>query len=118
MESGDDAARVVFWHRDLPPLDAEAVDEHTLEADSRRVPGTLEHHDELWDECYRDLIVTAEARLEQELARLGGDYAHVFDEWVDSRRDDAAGEAWLRGRFEYTLYKKRDHAGPSGASGA
>ena len=29
---------------------------------------------------------------------------HVYDESIDTRRDDAAGEAWLRGRFAYTLY--------------
>ena len=43
-------------------------------------------------------------RLVQEIARLGGCYAHVYDESIDTRRDDAAGVAWLRGRFAYTLY--------------
>ncbi len=45
--------KVVYWHRDLPPLDAEVIGEHTLEAASSRVPGTLAHRDELWDRCYR-----------------------------------------------------------------
>ena len=44
------------------------------------------------------------ARLEQEVARLGGLYAHVVEESIDSRRDDATGEAWLHGRFGYVLY--------------
>jgi hypothetical protein len=32
---------VVYWHRQLPPLRAEAIGEHTLEATSHRVPGTI-----------------------------------------------------------------------------
>ena len=43
--------------------------------------------------------------LEQEVARLGGDYAHVIDEHVDSRRDDLTTESWLHGRFSYVLYR-------------
>jgi CHAT domain-containing protein len=45
-------------------------------------------------------------RLEQEITRLGGHYAHVLDEHVDSRRDDASGESWLHGRFIYVLYRR------------
>jgi hypothetical protein len=101
----DPIRKVTYWHRDLPPLDADAMDEHTLEATSIRVPGTLGHRDELWDRCREDLMAQANARLEQEVARLGGDYAHVLGESIDSRRDDAAGEAWLHGRFTYMLYR-------------
>jgi hypothetical protein len=97
---------VVYWHRELPPLDAEVVGEHTLEAASDRIEGTLAHRDEIWDRCYASLMARARARMEQEVLRLGGDYAHVLDEAVDSRRDDAKGEAWLRGRFRYVLYRK------------
>ena len=82
------------------------IDEHVLEATSCRVPGSLAHRDELWDSCYRDLMQNAQVRLKQEIDRLGGHYAHVLDESVDSRRDDAAGEAWLRGRFTYVLYRR------------
>jgi hypothetical protein len=46
------------------------------------------------------------ARLEQEVARLGGDYAHVVDEHVDRRRDDVTTESWLHGRFSYVLYRR------------
>jgi hypothetical protein len=99
------AARIVYWHRELPPLDAVAIGEHTLEATSRRVPGTIAHRDDLWHLCYEDLMTQARTRLEQEVARLGGDYAHVLSEVVDSRRDDAKGEAWLRGRFVYMLFQ-------------
>ena len=98
---------VVFWHRDLPPLDAEFVGEHTVEATSGRIAGTISHRDELWDRCYRELMANVDARLTQEIARLGGHYAQVHHESIDTRHDDAAGEAWLRGCFSYTLYRKR-----------
>jgi hypothetical protein len=52
-------------------------------------------------------MVNAEDRLVQEVTRLGGHFAHVHDEAVDPKRDDAAGEAWLHGRFTYTLYLRR-----------
>jgi hypothetical protein len=45
------------------------------------------------------------ARLRQEVERLGGRYAHVLDESVTSRHDDATGEGWLVGRFRYTLMR-------------
>jgi len=99
-------AKTVFWHRDLPPLEAEALDEHTVEVVSMRVPGRLAYRDEIWDRCYADLMTAADARLNQEIARLGGHFAHVLRESVDSRRDDVAGEAWLRGRFTYVLYRR------------
>ncbi|HEY1304286.1 MAG TPA: hypothetical protein VGF24_12085 [Vicinamibacterales bacterium] len=106
MTSSLSEAKTVFWHRDLPPLDAEPVSEHTLEAVSGRVPGTLAHRDEIWDGCYAELMAAAHARLNQEMARLGGDFAHVLHESIDSRHDDVAGEAWLRGRFTYVLYRR------------
>lgn len=104
--------KIVYWHRELPPLDAELMAEHTVEATSRRVPGTIAHRDELWDECYRELMASAEERLGQEVARLGGDFAHVFDEAIDPRHDDAAGEAWLHGRFNYVLYRRPPAGAP------
>lgn len=96
----------VYWHRDLPPLDAEIVGEHVLEATSGRVQGSLAHRDELWDRAYRELMENTHARLKQEISRLGGHYAHVLDESIDSRHDDATGEAWLHGRFTYVLYRR------------
>jgi hypothetical protein len=50
----DNETKTVYWHRDLPPLDADLVAEHTVEATSNRVPATLAHRDELWDQCYRE----------------------------------------------------------------
>lgn len=99
-------AKIVFWHRHLPPLDADLVAEHTVEASSSRVPGTLAHRDELWDQCYRELMANAESRLVQEVTRLGGHFAHVHDEAINPKHDDAAGEAWLHGRFNYVLYRR------------
>jgi hypothetical protein len=102
----DHSARTVYWHRELPPIDAEFVAEHTVEANSSRVPGTIAHRDELWDRCYRELMTNAESRLVQEVARLGGSFAHVHDEAIDPKHDDVAGEAWLHGRFGYLLYRR------------
>ena len=102
----DNRLRIVYWHRELPPLDAELVAEHTVEANSSRVPGTLARHNELWDRCYRELMANAENRLGQEVVRLGGHFAHVYDEAIHPKHDDAAGEAWLHGRFGYMLYRR------------
>ena len=74
--------QIVYWHRDLPPLDAELVADHTVEATSGRVAGTLSHRDELWDRCYHELMSNVQARLAQEITRLGGDYAHIHDESI------------------------------------
>jgi hypothetical protein len=97
---------MVFWHRELPPLSAEPIAEHTVEATSDRVEGTLAHRDELWDRCYENLMNRTARRLEQEITRLGGDFAHVVHEAIDSRHDDATGEAWLHGTFGYVLYRR------------
>lgn len=104
--SHDNKAPIVYWHRDLPPVAADLMAEHTVEASSGRVPGTLAHRDELWDQCYRELMTNATDRLVEEVARLGGHYAHVHEETISPRRDDAAGEAWLHGRFTYRLYRR------------
>jgi hypothetical protein len=101
----DTTSQIVYWHRDLPPIEAEPMSEHTLEAHSSRVPGTIAHRDELWDQCYEELMANAEARLVQEVHRLGGRYAHIHDEAIEPKHDDAAGEVWLHGRFRYMLYR-------------
>src|SRR3954465_1845494 len=87
--------QVLFWHRELPPLDGEPLTEHVVEADSSRVPGTLAHRDELWDRCYGELMNSARSRLVQEVTRLAGHYAHVIDESIIPKHNDAVGEAWL-----------------------
>ena len=103
----DTIEKVTYWHRELPPFEAEIVGEYTVEATSSRVPGTIARRDDLWRSCYDDLMNQARIRVEQEVARLGGHYAHVFDEAIDVRRDEAKNEAWLRGRFSYMLYRRR-----------
>jgi len=94
----------VYWHRDLPPLEAVALSEHTIEADSLHVAGTLANQ-ELWDRCASDLAGGIERRLAQEGARLGGQCAHVLDEHIDEKHDPARDEAWLHGRYTYVLYR-------------
>lgn len=94
----------IYWHRELPPFDAEMMGEYVLEATSSRVRGSLAHRGDLWDQAYRELMENTEARMKQEMDRLGGHYAHVLDESIDSRHDDATGEAWLHGLFTYALY--------------
>lgn len=111
MSPGGDEDKVVYWHRELPPVFAELMADHTVEATSGRVPGTISHRDELWHRCYDELMTNASARLLQEIARLGGDYAHVHDESIDTQHDDATGEAWLHGRFSYMLYRRVSEAG-------
>jgi hypothetical protein len=96
----------VYWHRELPPVDAELAGEHTIEANSGRVRSTLSHRDEVWDRCYHELMANTQARLLQEIVRLGGHYAHVYDEAIEPRHDYATGETWLRGRFSYMLYRR------------
>jgi hypothetical protein len=98
--------KVIYWRREIPPLDADILGEHTVEATSHRVKGTLTHGHDLWEVCYDRLMATTSSRLEQEVARLGGDYAHVLHEVIDTRRDDATDEAWLHGQFTYVLSRR------------
>lgn len=98
--------KIVYWHRELVPLDAELVAEYTIEATSSRVAGTLAHRDDLWDRCYQELMANTASRLVREVARLGGHYAHVHHEAISPKHDAAAGEAWLQGCFTYILYRR------------
>ena len=59
----------------------------------------------LWDECERGLTAEVELRLTQEVARLGGRWAHVLNERIDTKRDVVANETWLHGRYTYVLYR-------------
>ena len=83
--------------------------EHIVEATSGQVPDTLAHRDELWDRCYEELMTQACERLEQEVARLGGDCAHVLNECIETRHG-ATADTWLHGRFNYMLYSRSAHA--------
>ncbi|HLH30501.1 MAG TPA: hypothetical protein VKY31_04825 [Terriglobia bacterium] len=99
--------KIVYWHEELPPAEGEVMHDHMIEATSERVSGSIVRHGELWHRCYDTLMENTRLRLEQEVKRLGGDYAHVLDEHIDSRRDEAKGESWLHGRFSYVLYRLR-----------
>lgn len=99
-------SKTVFWHRELPPLDGEVVAEHFLEATSERVSGSISYRDELWSQCHASLMAHAGERLEQEVGRLGGDYAHVLDESIEAKHDPVTDSAWLSGKFTYVLLKR------------
>ena len=105
-DRGSIGQETIYWHRELPPVEAESVGEHTLEASSKRVRDTLSDREELWRSCYDDLMRDLDVRMAQELARLGGDCAHILDETIDTRHDSVSGEAWLHGRFTYMLYRR------------
>lgn len=96
---------VIYWHRQLPPFDAQPMEEHIVEATSHHVPDTIAHRDELWNRCRDELMANTRERLLEEIVWLGGRYAHVLDESIDTRHNAAAGETWLRGRFPYMLYR-------------
>ena len=104
-----DVSKVVYWHRELPPMDGTVLHEHVIEATSDRVNGSIERDGGLWQRCHATLMQRATERLSQEIARLDGDFAHVLDEHVDSRRDDLTNESWLLGRFSYVLYQRAGH---------
>ncbi len=97
---------IIYWHSELPPMDATLMGEHVMEAESAHVSGTIAHRDELWEQYYEDLMSRVRVRLEQEVQRLGGNYAHVLDETVDSRHNDATNKSWLHGCFTYMLYRQ------------
>jgi hypothetical protein len=102
---GNSNGKWVYWHRELPPLEAEMLGEHVVEAMSSRVPSSIAHGGKRWDGAYHELLENAQTRMKQEIARLAGRYAHVLDESIDSRRDEATGEAWLHALFTYELYR-------------
>jgi len=97
--------QAIYWHRQLPPLDAQPMDEHVVEASSTRLADTIAHRDELWNRCEDELMANAGARLRQEIVRLGGRCAHVVSESIETRHDAASGETWLHGCFRYMLYR-------------
>jgi hypothetical protein len=115
MGSQQASEHVIYWHRDLPPVDAVPTAEGMLEATSCHVQGTLSHRDELWERCLVDLMAQARVRLEQELRRQHGHYAHVLSESIETKRDEASGDAWLHGTFGYVVLRRAgDQLTPGG----
>jgi hypothetical protein len=104
--------KTVFWHRDLPPVTADVIGEAMLEADSIHVSGRLADRDRLWDRCLADLKTETERRLEQEIRRCGGQYAHVLSEITDTRRDDTKDEVWLHAIITYVLLRQSQGLAP------
>jgi hypothetical protein len=102
----DSDQKRIYWHRELPPFDAEMMGEYVLEATSNREQGSLARRSQLWDRAYQELMENTHARMKQEIDRLGGHYAHVLTESIDSRHDDPTGESWLHGLFTYRLYRR------------
>ncbi len=96
--------KAIYWRREPPPSDARPMGEHVVEACSSRVPDTIAHRDELWNRCEDELMANARDRLREEIARLGGRYAHVLHESIEPRHDAGTGEAWMYGCFTYALY--------------
>jgi hypothetical protein len=106
MKGGvSEQAKSVYWHRELPPLEAQPLGEHVLEATSGRIPDTIAGREELWNRSKDDLMAHTKQRLIDEIRRLNGRYAHVLSESIDTKHDARTGEAWLQGRFTYMLYE-------------
>jgi len=106
MTPGSTAApTIIYWHRELPPLEAQPMEEHVVEASSRYVPDTIARRDDLWNRCEHELRNNVRERLQAEIARLGGRYAHVLDESIEPRHNASTGQACLHGRFTYMLYR-------------
>jgi hypothetical protein len=62
--------RMVYWHRELPPFNAEPLGSR---------PG---------NHCKDELMLHANQRLVDEIVRLGGRYAHVLNESIDTKHGD------------------------------
>ena len=95
----------IYWHRDLPPLDAEIEGEHFLDAASEKVPYHFDRRDQLWVECHPSLVSSVETRIDQEITRLGGRCAHIVDEDIEPSVNNGAGLYHLKGKFTYLLYR-------------
>jgi hypothetical protein len=96
----------IYWHRDLPPLDAELIGEHSVDATSAPVDYHFDQRDELWGRCSGSLRERLVERLDAEIDRLGGACAHVLEEDVTPHVDHPTGKYWLAGRVRYTLYRR------------
>jgi len=88
-------SQVVYWRRELPPLSEQIEGEHQVEATSELVFNDFAHRTELWNRCYPSLVEQAERRIVQEVQRLGGSCAHVVDEAIKAKLDDAPGRLRL-----------------------
>jgi hypothetical protein len=95
---------IVYWRRDLPPMSEQIEGTHEVEAESPHIHYDFGRRAEMWAKCYGPLQLEAEERIRQEVLRLGGSCAHVVDEAIRSKTNDAEGLFWLRGRFRFVMY--------------
>ena len=102
----------IYWHHDLPPLAHDPVSEHVVQARSDVVPYRPGHLEDLNEACLASLRKAAVHRLEQELDRLGGSSAHVTDEEIEAKHDEATTDFSLQGTYTYVLYRA-----PTGVDG-
>ena len=97
--------QVVYWRQELPPLSEMLEGEHEIETESQHVHYSVGGREAMWSACYGLLQTATEERLRQELGRLGGSCAHIVDEQVTARTDDASAMFWLRGRYRFLMYR-------------
>jgi hypothetical protein len=105
LPSACPALRTIYWHRELPPLGGDLAGEYVVEATSNHVPDTIAGREALWARGKDELMANARTRLNDEITRLGGRFAHVVRESIETRHDPGKGEAWLRGVFTFMLYR-------------
>jgi hypothetical protein len=96
--------KLIYWHRELPPLSAQVEGEHTVQATSEWVAQPGAKRDELWALCYENLMAHVNDRVAQEIKRLHGSCAHVLEEDIKPRIDNAQDRYRLEGTFTYVLY--------------
>jgi hypothetical protein len=104
--------QIVYWRRDLPPLSEQIEGEHEIEAESSQVHYDFGRRETMWATCYEVLQEQAAERIRQEVLRLGGTCAHVVDEAITAKTNDAEALFSLRGRFRFVMYV---HAGTAHA---
>lgn len=97
--------QVVYWRQELPPLSELLEGEHEIEAESTHVHYAPGERPAMWSKCYETLQAVAETRVSQEIGRLGGSCAHIVDEQITAKTDDASAVFWLRGRYRFLMYR-------------
>ena len=96
--------QVVYWRQDLPPLSEQLEGEHEIDAESPHVHYSFGDREAMWSQCYGLLQKRSEERVKQEVLRLGGSCAHIVEEQITTKTDDAAALSWLHGRFRFLMY--------------
>jgi hypothetical protein len=108
--------KLIYWHRELPPLSEQVEGEHAVQAASDWVPYTLCTRDELWAACHGNLMAHVSERIAQEIRRLQGSCAHILEEDIKPKVDNTAGRYRLEGTFSYVLYRHPASAAAGGTT--